>query len=268
MNPETGKALIGATGNVVGGVIGMIGQRKREKRAMQNQERLMDIQQRNQMNLNTQGSQLQKDMWDYTNYENQVKHLDAAGLNRGLIYGMSGGGGTTTGSQGGGKCMECRKQKMRAWQVRLSEELKENNECEFVTLTFSDESLREIRKKVWEQQPSLKGYELDNAIASYAVRHFLERWRKSTGKSVRHWLVTELGTTKTERLHLHGLIWSKDKEMITGKWQYGIVGYGKYVNEKTINYIVKYVNKGDIVHREYQSIVLTSKGMGKDMPKA
>ena len=34
-------------------------------------------------------------MWDYTNYENQVKHLEAAGLNPALLYGQGGGGGAT-----------------------------------------------------------------------------------------------------------------------------------------------------------------------------
>ena len=38
-------------------------------------------------------------MWDYTNYEKQKKHLDAAGLNPALLYGSSGGGG---GSAAGG----------------------------------------------------------------------------------------------------------------------------------------------------------------------
>ena len=36
-----------------------------------------------------------KDMWDYTNYENQVAHLEAAGLNPALLYGQGGGGGAT-----------------------------------------------------------------------------------------------------------------------------------------------------------------------------
>lgn len=169
---------------------------------------------------------------------------------------------------GCGKCMECRKQKMRNWQVRLSEEIRQNNKCEFVTLTFSDESLRKLRKDVWKKQSNLVGYDLENAIATLAVRRFLERWRKEHKKSVRHWLVTELGTTRTERLHLHGLIWSNDKIKIEKHWKYGIVGFGRYVTERTVNYIVKYVNKGDNVHREYQSIVLTSKGMGKDTPTA
>ena len=42
-------------------------------------------------------------MWDYTNYENQKRHLEAAGLNPALLYGMScGGGATAAGAQGMG----------------------------------------------------------------------------------------------------------------------------------------------------------------------
>lgn len=49
------------------------------------------------------GQQFNKEMWDYTNYENQKKHLKAAGLNPALLYGMSGGGGATAaGAQGMG----------------------------------------------------------------------------------------------------------------------------------------------------------------------
>lgn len=47
------------------------------------------------------GQQFNKEMWDYTNYENQKRHLEAAGLNPALLYGMSGGGGATAaGAQG------------------------------------------------------------------------------------------------------------------------------------------------------------------------
>jgi len=67
------------------------------------QKELMGIQQQNQMKLNEQGSRLQKKMWDETNYGAQMKHIKDAGLNPSLMYGMSGGGGTTAGSQGGGQ---------------------------------------------------------------------------------------------------------------------------------------------------------------------
>ena len=46
-------------------------------------------------------TELGKEMWDYTNFENQKKHLEAAGLNPALLYGSSGGGG------GGGTSTLC-----------------------------------------------------------------------------------------------------------------------------------------------------------------
>lgn len=44
--------------------------------------------------------QKQMEMWRDTNYKAQVGELQAAGLNPGLLYGMGGGGGATTGSGG------------------------------------------------------------------------------------------------------------------------------------------------------------------------
>ena len=49
------------------------------------------------------GQQFNKDLWDYTNYENQKQHIKNAGLNPALIYGMGGGGGVSAnGAQGQG----------------------------------------------------------------------------------------------------------------------------------------------------------------------
>lgn len=94
--------LITGGASLVGDTIGMIGQNAREKRAMQNQQKLMGIQTENQMKLNKQGFELQKAMWNETNYEAQMQKMREAGLNSSLMYGMKGGGGVTTGSQGGG----------------------------------------------------------------------------------------------------------------------------------------------------------------------
>lgn len=47
------------------------------------------------------GQQNNKDLWDYTNYENQRNHLEAAGLNPALLYGQSGGGGASAGGAQG-----------------------------------------------------------------------------------------------------------------------------------------------------------------------
>ena len=164
------------------------------------------------------------------------------------------------------KCIECKKQKSREWQVRLHEDIKHNKNGKFVTLTFSNESIKELTNEI----KGIDGYDLDNEIAKIATRRFLERWRKKYKKSVRHWLVTELGGNGTENIHLHGIIWTNESaEEINRIWKYGFTWVGDkknngYVNEKTINYIVKYINKVDKQHKEYNSKILTSAGIGRN----
>ena len=85
---------------------------------------------------------------------------------------------------GCGECMECRKQKANNWRLRLLEDIKENTNGKFITLTFSNESYKELSKLC-----KGKGYNHDNEIATKAVRRFLERRRKENKKSVRHWFI-------------------------------------------------------------------------------
>lgn len=157
-----------------------------------------------------------------------------------------------------GNCMECRKQKARTWKVRLQEEIRTNHTGKFVTMSFSPSSLEELSTDI----TGLSGYELENEIATLAVRRFLERWRKKYKKSIRHWIITELGQTSTERIHLHGILFTQNVEDIGTIWKYGHVFVGDYVNERTVNYIVKYVHKIDSLHKEYKSKILTSPGIG------
>lgn len=167
---------------------------------------------------------------------------------------------------GCGKCMECMKKKARNWQVRLLEETKVNNNGLFVTLTFSNESITELSKEI---NGKLDGYDRDNAIAKIAVRRFLERWRKENKKSVKHWLITELGHEGTENIHLHGIIWTdKSEEYVKEKWKYGFIWTnerkGGKVGEQVVNYIIKYCTKIDEKHKEYKPIILCSPGIGKN----
>lgn len=165
---------------------------------------------------------------------------------------------------GCGKCMECKAQKARQWQVRLHEEIRENKNGQFVTLSFSNEALEELEGSI----SGLTGYNLDNEVATLATRRFLERWRKKYKKSCRHWFVTELGQVNTERIHIHGLMFTNEsKDTIAKIWKYGNVYIGDYVNEKTINYIVKYINKVDEKHKEFNAKVLTSPGIGAGYTK-
>lgn len=181
-----------------------------------------------------------------------------------------------------GNCIECRKKKAREWQVRLLEDIKTNKNGKFVTLTFSNESIKEISEmppnKQWKGIQGLTGYDANNAIAIHAVRLFNERWRKKYKKAIRHWLITELGHEGTQNIHLHGIIWTNESmDEVERIWKYGIIWKGKkvgmkgnepilqnYVNDTTVGYMTKYVNKIDEVHKEYKAVILSSPGIGRN----
>lgn len=155
-----------------------------------------------------------------------------------------------------GCCIECRKEKQREWRVRLEEELRSNFGY-FITLTISPEGIKELEERTglnWKLNP--------NEIATKGLRLFLERARKDTGKSIRHWCVTELGE-EGDRIHLHGVFFGqKSAELIKKHWKYGFSFIGQYCNSKSVNYMTKYMLKVDIKHPTFKQIVLASSGIG------
>lgn len=155
-----------------------------------------------------------------------------------------------------GCCIECRKEKQREWRVRLEEELRSNYGY-FITLTISPEGIKNLEEKTglnWKENP--------NEIASKGLRLFLERVRKNTGKSMRHWCVTELGEDN-DRIHLHGIFFGqRSAELIKKHWKYGFIFIGQYCNSRSVNYMTKYMLKVDIKHPTFKQIVLASPGIG------
>ena len=91
-----------------------------------------------------------------------------------------------------GYCFECRKKKRNAWRVRNFEQLRETSTAIFFTGTVSPERYNYIKEKY-----NLK---TDNEIITKIHRLFLERIRKETGKSMKHWCVTEKGHTNTRKI--------------------------------------------------------------------
>lgn len=87
-----------AAGQVLGLAFGGIQDARQRKQA----KALGEIQLGQNKAAADYSNKLAKDMWDYTNYENQVKHAEKAGLNPGLLYGGAGGGGSTAGGSVGG----------------------------------------------------------------------------------------------------------------------------------------------------------------------
>ena len=141
-------------------------------------------------------------------------------------------------------------------RVRLDEELRSNFGY-FTTLTIDEEHIKKL-----EEDTGLKWKENPNEIASKALRFFLERARKETGKSIRHWCVTELGE-QYDRIHLHGIFFGqKSAALIKKHWKYGFVFIGGYCNSKSVNYMTKYMLKVDIKHPIFKQIVLASPGIG------
>ena len=76
---------------------------------------------------------------------------------------------------------------------RMSEENRQTPNAYFLTLTIDDKSYKKLKQKY-----KLKD---NNDIATKAIRLCLERVRKLTGKSVKHWFITELGH-ETQHKHL------------------------------------------------------------------
>ena len=111
---NSGKAIGGSIANgLTGGFMGMLtgglgklfggggmSQEDMLKMQYEYQNKLMALQAQQNKELAEFNQGLAKDMWNYTNYENQVKHLKAAGLNPALLYGKSGGGGASTSGAG------------------------------------------------------------------------------------------------------------------------------------------------------------------------
>ena len=74
----------------------------------------------------------------------------------------------------------------------MSEENRQTPNAYFLTLTIDDKSYKRLKQKY-----NLKD---NNDRAAKAIRLCLERVRKQTGRSIKHWFITELGHEKTENL--------------------------------------------------------------------
>ena len=79
-----GFGVGGGVGALVGGGLGLMSGLMAGDPAVnqiRQQQRLNELQIAGNIELANYSQNLQKDMWNYTNYENQIKNLKAAGLN-------------------------------------------------------------------------------------------------------------------------------------------------------------------------------------------
>lgn len=83
--------------NLIGGMFGS-SREEEERRQLAMLEKQYALQMKYNRLQADYSSKLSREMWDYTNYENQVKHMKAAGLNPALMYKGAGAGGSTSGA--------------------------------------------------------------------------------------------------------------------------------------------------------------------------
>lgn len=160
-----------------------------------------------------------------------------------------------------GRCHECRRARGSQWRLRLFHEyitsLNKNNL--FVTLTISPEYY-----DFYKDNPNL------------AVRRFSDYVRKTYGKGMRYFLVTEIG--KEGRLHFHGILFNvpfvyrfktnsnevyfkQTNQKLRKSWKIGNTWCG-YVDIRTIKYVTKYITKVDELHPDFFGRVYCSPGIG------
>lgn len=100
LGSSAASAGIGFVGNALSQAFGLSWSPERAMREQWKYNKdIMALQNKYQQEAAAQSQQYAKDYWDYTNAENQAKHLRNAGLNIGLMYGQSGTGGM--GASGG-----------------------------------------------------------------------------------------------------------------------------------------------------------------------
>lgn len=102
---ETVGALPSMALSAGGGLFGSITAKKQQKRAHKYNLEYMDKQFQQNKEAAAINQQYAKEMYDYTSYENQRRHMEAAGLNPALMYGMggaAGGSASGAGTMGGG----------------------------------------------------------------------------------------------------------------------------------------------------------------------
>ena len=90
--------MIGAIMGIGGALMGALNANSASNQSWQRTHQLMEIQaELNRKNAKFNTAQA-KEMWNYTNFENQMEHIKEGGLSPGLIYGMGGQGGSTQGA--------------------------------------------------------------------------------------------------------------------------------------------------------------------------
>lgn len=151
LGSSAASAGAGFIGNAISQALGLSwSPGKAMNEQLEYNKNIMALQNQYQQAAAAQSQQYAKDYWDYTNAENQVKHLKNAGLNVGLMYGQSGAGGM--GASGGAR-QESPDQPQgnpvaMALQVQQLEQQRRMNDAQIALAEAQAEKAKEEAKKI------------------------------------------------------------------------------------------------------------------------
>lgn len=159
-------ALIGAAG-VIGGAV--LGSQARQQQTNEEYQKMM-YQGNINKDLANHTMKNQKELWNYTNYPNQVKQMKLAGLNPALMYGTAGQGGQSSAGQTGpvglsdSKGVAMQQQQMAmglqlaqiASQIKVNESVAEKNTAEAEKTAGADTEAAKAQTKLNERLTALQ----------------------------------------------------------------------------------------------------------------
>lgn len=243
-----GKAATTSIGGAIGtGLSRLFGLSWSPQKAMNEQwkynQKMMALQNQYNQQAAAQGQQYAKEYWDYTNAENQKKHLIQAGLNPALMYGQSGAGGM--GASGGarqegvdqtqgnpvGMALQTQmleqQERMNNAQIKLAEAQasKAGAEANKIAGVDTQETLRRIEEISANTQTLLQESKYKEALTS------LTESKNETEKALKALTEMQEGLTRAKISEAFALATKYSEEARTAYW--------KTQNEKIENEYLK-----------------------------
>lgn len=273
---------IGFIGNALSQALGLSWS---PQKAMEEQwkynKNIMALQNQYQQQAAEKSQQYAKDYWDYTNAENQAKHLKNAGLNIGLMYGQSGAGGM--GASGGahqaspdqpqgnpvGMALQVQQleqqRRMNNAQIALAEAQAEKAGAEATKISGVDtqEALKRIEGIASQIELNLKEGDYKEALtdlkkaekeATEALKNLREMQEGLTSAQVSE--AFAIATYYSEKAHAE--YWHKENEKIQNEYLIDTyndrVDAANYNNAVAIALAAKYLSERDVNEKQIDNL--------------